>query len=86
MKNILKLFCNRIRKMERLMKDVEKKEQFNVMDLNIEQLKSIQKKSETDGVLAIVRAGKPRFVKTKFKQTTIEKYKSVSGEYFGLPA
>ena len=77
---------NRIRKMERLMKDVEKKEQFNVMDLNIEQLKSIQKKSETDGVLAIVRAGKPRFVKTKFKQTTIEKYKSVSGEYFGLPA
>ena len=77
---------NRITNIDKLMKDVEEREQFNVIDLNLEQLKHIQKKTETDGILAIDRAGKPRFVKTKFKQSTIIKFKSVSGEFFGLPA
>ena len=77
---------NRITNIDKLMKDVEEREQFNVIDLNLEQLKNIQKKTETDGILAIDRAGKPRFVKTKFKQSTIIKFKSVSGEFFGLPA
>jgi len=77
---------NRIRKMDKLMKDLEEREQFNVLELNLEQLKSFQKKSEAEGVLAINKAGKPRFIKTKFKQRTILKYKGVSGEFFGLPA
>ena len=77
---------NRIRKMDKLMKDLEEREQFNVLELNLEQLKSFQKKSEAEGVLAINKAGKPRFIKTKFKQSTILKYKGVSGEFFGLPA
>jgi hypothetical protein len=77
---------NRISKMKKIMKDIEEKEQFKIMDLNLEQLKNNQKKSEEEGVLAINRAGKPRFVKTKFKQSTILKFKGVSGEYFGVPA
>ena len=77
---------NRIIKTDKLMKDLEEREQFTVIELNLEQLKSIQKKSEAEGVLAINRAGKPRFIKTKFKQSTILKYKGVSGEFFGLPA
>ena len=77
---------NRIRKMNKLKKDIEEREQFNVIDMNIEQLKNNQKISETEGVLAIYRAGKPRFVKNKFKNSTILKYKGVSGEFFGLPA
>ena len=77
---------NRIRRINKLKKDIEEREQFNVIDMNIEQLKNNQKKSETEGVLAIYRAGKPRFVKNKFKNSTILKYKGVSGEYFGLPA
>ena len=68
------------------MKDIKDREQFNVIELNIDQLKKYQKKSEEEGVFAIKRAGKPRFVKTKFKQKTICKYKGVSGEFFGLPA
>ena len=72
--------------MNKLKKDIEEREQFNVIDMNIEQLKNNQKKSETEGVLAIFKAGKPRFVKTKFKNSTILKYKGVSGEFFGLPA
>jgi len=76
----------RIIKMDKLMKDIKDREQFNVIELNIDQLKKYQKKSEEEGVLAIKRAGKPRFVKTKFKQKTINKYKGVSGEFFGLPA
>ena len=77
---------NRISRMNKLKKDIEEREQFNVIDMNIEQLKNNQKKSETEGVLAIFKAGKPRFVKTKFKNSTILKYKGVSGEFFGLPA
>ena len=76
----------RIIKMDKLMKDIKDREQFNVIELNIDQLKKYQKKSEEEGLLAIKRAGKPRFVKTKFKQKTINKYKGVSGEFFGLPA
>ena len=76
----------RIIKMDKLMKDIRDREQFNVIELNIDQLKKYQKKSEEEGVFAIKRAGKPRFVKTKFKQKTICKYKGVSGEFFGLPA
>ena len=72
----------RIIEMDRLMKD---REQFNIIDLNIEQLKDYQKKSEDEGILAINRAGNPRFVKTRFRQKTISKYKGVSGEFFGLP-
>ena len=76
---------NRIRKMNKLMKDLEGREQFNVLDLNLEQLKNIQKKSEAEGIIAINRAGKPRCVKTKFRQSTIIKFNSVSGEFFGVP-
>ena len=71
----------RIIEMDKLIKD---REQFNIIDLNIEQLKDHQKKSEDEGILAINRAGNPRFVKTKFRQKTISKYKGVSGEFFGL--
>ena len=77
---------NRIIKMEKLIKDVEKRELFNVIDMNLEQLKNIQKNSEVESMLAINRAGNPRFIKTKFKERTILKYKTVSGEYLGMPA
>ena len=73
----------RIIEMDKLIKD---RELFNVIDLNIDQLKDHQKKSEDEGILAINRAWNPRFVKTKFRQKTILKYKGVSGEFFGLPA
>ena len=72
--------------MEKLIKDVEKRELFNVIDMNLEQLKNIQKNSEVESMLAINRAGNPRFIKTKFKERTILKYKTVSGEYLGMPA
>ena len=74
---------NHISKMEKLMKDVEEREKFDVIDMNLEQLKNIQKKSEAESMLAINRAGIPKFIKTKFKRSTILKYKGVSGEFLG---
>ena len=74
---------NHISKMEKLMKDVEEREKFDVIDMNLEQLKNIQKKSEAQSMLAINRAGIPKFIKTKFKRSTILKYKGVSGEFLG---
>lgn len=76
----------RIRRVKRIMKNIEDKEQLGAYDVNVEKLKQNQKESETEGMLAIKRSGKPRFVKTQFKSSTIKKYKGVSGDYFGLPA
>ena len=78
----------RIRRIKRIMKNIEDKEQLGAYDVNVEKLKKDQKISETEGMLAIKKAGsgKPRFVKTQFKASTISKYKGISGDFFGLPA
>ena len=78
----------RIRRVKRIMKNIEDKEQLGAYDVNVEKLKKDQKISETEGMLAIKKAGsgKPRFVKTQFKASTISKYKGISGDFFGLPA
>ena len=78
----------RIRRVKRIMKNIEDKEQLGAYDVNVEKLKKDQKISETEGMLAIKKAGsgKPRFVKTQFKASTITKYKGISGDFFGLPA
>ena len=77
---------HRIRRIKRIMENIEDKEQLGIYDVNVEKLKKNQKKSETESMLAIKRAGKPRFVKTQFKSSTISKYKGISGDFFGLPA
>ena len=77
---------HRIRRVKRIMKNIDDKEQIGAYDVNIDKLKENQKKSEEEATLAIKRSGKPRFVKTQFKPSTISKYKEISGEYFGLPA
>ena len=77
---------NRIRRVKRILKNIDDKEQLGAYDVNVEKLKQNQKESEAKSALAVRRAGKPRFVKTQFRSTTIIKYKNVSGEYFGLPA
>ena len=76
----------RIRRVKRIMKNIEDKEQLGAYDVNVEKLKENQKKSAEETMLAIKRSGKPRFVKTQFKPSTISKYKGISGEFFGLPA
>ena len=76
----------RIRRVRRILENIEDNEQLGAYDVNVEKLRMNQKKSETEVMLAIKRSGKPRFVKTKFKRKTILQYKGVSGDYFGLPA
>ena len=77
---------NRIRRVKKILKNIDDKEQLGAYDVNVEKLKQNQKESEAESALAVRRAGKPRFVKTQFRTTTIIKYKNVSGENFGLPA
>ena len=76
----------RIRRVRRILENIEDNEQLGAYDVNVEKLRMNQKKSETEVMLAIKRSGKPRFVKTKFKRKTILQYKGVSGDFFGLPA
>ena len=77
---------NRIRRVKRILKNIEDKEQLGAYDVNVDKLKQNQKESEEESALAFRRGGKPKFVKTQFRSTTIIKYKNLSGEYFGLPS
>jgi hypothetical protein len=83
---VSKINIHRIRRVKKILQNIEDKEQLGAMDVNVEKLRKNQKKSEAEVMLAIKRSGKPRFVKTHFKESTIIKYKGASGEYFGVPA
>lgn len=83
---VSKINIHRIRRVKKILQNIEDKEQLGAMDVNVEKLRKNQKKSEAEVMLAIKRSGKPRFVKTHFKESTIIKYKGAAGEYFGVPA
>jgi superfamily II RNA helicase len=83
---VSKINIHRIRRVKKILQNIEDKEQLGAIDVNVEKLRKNQKKSEAEVLLAIKRSGKPRFVKTHFKESTIIKYKGASGEYFGVPA
>ena len=83
---VSKINIHRIRRVKKILQNIEDKEQLGAIDVNVEQLRKNQKKSEAEVMLAIKRSGKPRFVKTHFKESTIIKYKGASGGYFGVPA
>jgi len=83
---VSKINIHRIRRVKKILQNIEDKEQLGAMDVNVEKLRRNQKKSEAEVMLAIKRSGKPRFVKTHFKESTIIKYKGAAGEYFGVPA
>ena len=83
---VSKINILRIRRVKKILQNIEDKEQLGAIDVNVEKLRKNQKKSEAEVLLAIKRSGKPRFVKTRFKESTIIKYKGASGEYFGVPA
>ena len=83
---VSKINIHRIRRVKKILENIEDNEQLGAIDVNVEKLRKNQKKSEAEVLLAIKRSGKPRFVKTHFKESTIIKYKGASGEYFGVPA
>lgn len=83
---VSKINIHRIRRVKKILQNIEDKEQLGAIDVNVEKLRKNQKKSEAEVMLAIKRSGKPRFVKTHFKESTIIKYKGASGGYFGVPA
>lgn len=83
---VSKINIHRIRRVKKILENIEDKEQLGAIDVNVEKLRKNQKKSEAEVLLAIKRSGKPRFVKTHFKESTIVKYKGASGGYFGVPA
>ena len=76
----------RIHRVNKILKNIEDEEQVGKLILKADKLKKEQRNIENEIINIIGRSGKPRFVKTVFKPTTIRKYKGISGNYFGLPA
>lgn len=76
---------NRIKRIKGILKNIEDNERTDTFNVDVEKLKEDKKKNEEDLLLAIKRAGIPRFIITNFKSKTMKKYKKVSGGFFGIP-
>ena len=75
----------RISRLLKILKTNEDEEQTGNIILKADLLKKEQRNIENDLLNIIGKSEKTRIVKTTFKPKTIEKYKSISGNYFGLP-
>ena len=75
----------RISRLLKILKTNEDEEQTGNIILKADVLRKEQKNIENEMNTRIGKSGKARFVKNIFKPKTIDKYKSISGNYFGLP-
>ena len=65
--------------------DQEDEEQTGYIAIKPDFLRKEQRLIENEMLNIIGKSGKPRFVKNILKPKTVDKYKSISGDYFGLP-
>ena len=75
----------RISRLLKIVKTNEDEEQTGNIVLKADMLKKEQRNIENEMINIIGKSEKTRFVKNIFKPKTIVKYKSISGNYFGLP-
>ena len=83
--NISSINYKRISRLLKILKNNEDEEQTGNIILKADYLKKEQRINENQMINIIGKSGKPRFVKNLFKPKTVNKYKSISGNYFGLP-
>ena len=74
----------RISRLLKILKNIEDEEQTGNIILKADYLKKEQQMIENEMINIIGKSGKPRFVKNLLKPKTITKYKSISGNFFGL--
>jgi len=83
--NISAVNFKRIARVLKIVKTNEDEEQTGNIVLKPDQLRKEQKTIENEMLNIIGKSGKPRFVKNYLKPRTVTKYKSISGNFFGLP-
>ena len=82
------LSCVNLKRISRLLKilrTVEDEEKTGNIIIKADYLKKEQQSIENGMINIIGKSGKPRFVKNLLKPKTVNKYKSISGDFFGLP-
>ena len=83
--NISSINYKRISRLLNILKTNEDDEQTGNINLKADYLKKEQQIIENEMINIIGKSGKPRFVKNFLKPKTVDRYKSISGNYFGLP-
>jgi hypothetical protein len=83
--NISALNFKRIARVLKILKNNEDEEQTGNIIIKPDNLRKEQKTIENELINIIGKSGKPRFVKNMLKTRTVDKYKSISGNFFGLP-
>ena len=83
--NISSINYKRISRLLKILKNNEDEEQTGNIILKADYLKKEQRINENQMINIIGKSGKPRFVKNLLKPRTVNKYKSISGNFFGLP-
>lgn len=76
---------NRKIRLYNIMKTGDDEEREGNIIGNIGKFKENKKKINEDIELFLKDIGPPKYLKQKFKKGTVDKYKRVSGEYFGVP-
>ena len=82
---ISELNFKRISRLLKILKTNEDEEQTGTIILKPDNLRKEQQIIENEMINIIGKSGKPRFVKNALKPKTVNKYKSISGNFFGLP-
>ena len=75
----------RIARVLKILKNNEDEEQTGNIIIKPDNLRKEQTIIENEMINIIGKSGKPRFVKNALKTRTVNKYKSISGNFFGLP-
>jgi hypothetical protein len=83
--NISALNFKRIARVLKILKNNEDEEQTGNIIIKPDNLRKEQTIIENEMINIIGKSGKPRFVKNALKTRTVNKYKSISGNFFGLP-
>jgi hypothetical protein len=83
--NVIALNFKRISRLLKILKTNEDEEQTGTIILRPDNLRKEQQIIENEMINIIGKSGKPRFVKNALKPKTVNKYKSISGNFFGLP-
>lgn len=83
--NISALNFKRITRVLKILKNNEDEEQTGNIIIKPDNLRKEQTIIENEMINIIGKSGKPRFVKNALKTRTVNKYKSISGNFFGLP-
>jgi len=51
---------------------------------DIAKFKETRRENDNELIKALKKLGNPNFLKTRFRSTTVQKYRSINGKFFGV--